>query len=124
MAAAKKPAAKADDAPAAAPAVAAGAGAGAADQPGPGDNSSAEAASGAETAPGRDEGEALAQVEETVLGFPVLMHLAHDGKIVEPGAIAFVTEEQFDQLQRVQVFARELEWEDGEQPEEPDDGQA
>ena len=122
MAAAKKPAAKADDASAAAPAVAAVVAA--AGQPGPGDSSPAETASGAETAPVLNENEALAQVREVVLGFPVLMHLAHDGKIVEPGAIAFVTEEQFDQLQRVQVFARDLEWEDGEQPEEPDDGQA
>ncbi len=57
------------------------------------------------------------------LGFPVLMHLDLDREAFEPGELAFVTEGEFDTLQKAKVFAPNLDWEDGALPEEASDGE-
>lgn len=57
------------------------------------------------------------------LGFPVLMHLDLDREAFEPGELAFVTEDEFDALQKAKVFAADLYWEDGALPKEAGDGE-
>ncbi|MGH6979313.1 MAG: hypothetical protein ACRED4_08500 [Brevundimonas sp.] len=57
------------------------------------------------------------------LGFPVEMHLHLDRDEFAPGELAFVTEDEFDTLQKAKVFAPDLDWEDGELPQETSDGE-